>query len=441
MVRLVTDETAPEPVAPAGVDGFVLTAERAALAEEALGLASSLNLRRTALRLLTLIRPRLADWAMLVMPDTVSGGLMIFGGNEVTFNAVVPRSSVTGQALDRVLRSGRTERLDVPAPAAEAPTAKADELSGMIPHPALRSEAAQLDSGEVLGLGLTARGATLGVLVISRQGRGFGDDEVAFAERIASRAAMALDSARLYEERGLIASELQQRMRPLVLPEIGGIRLAARYRPAAEHLDIAGDFYDVHGTGDDWLISLGDVCGKGVEAAVLTDRARQSIRTAAYFDRRPTSLLGALNTVLLDAGSDRFVTVVCARLRPAEDGSHVDVDLAAAGHPSPIVLRANGIVENVDVSGMAVGLMPDVRYRPAAVRLNRGDTMLMYTDGIDEARTDEGMYGLDRLIAFLPAYAGAAPDVICEAVEQDVVEFLDGRPHDDIALLAFSCGT
>jgi phosphoserine phosphatase RsbU/P len=74
------------------------------------------------------------------------------------------------------------------------------------------------------------------------------------------------------------------------------------------------------------------------------------------------------------------------------------------------------------------------------VRLERGDTMLMYTDGIDEARADDGFYGLGRLSAFLPAYAGAAPDVICEAIEQDVVEYLDGRPHDDIALLAFSCG-
>jgi serine phosphatase RsbU (regulator of sigma subunit) len=229
-------------------------------------------------------------------------------------------------------------------------------------------------------------------------------------------------------------------MRPLVLPEIDGVRVAARYRPAAEHLDIGGDFYDVYGSGDDWLITLGDVCGKGVEAAVLTDRTRQSIRTAAYFDRRPTSVLAALNTVLHDGGSDRFVTVVCARVRTSPDADHVEVDLASAGHPAPIVLRANGTVEEVDVSGMAVGLVKEVRYSPAAVRLERGDTMLMYTDGIDEARADDGFYGLGRLSAFLPAYAGAAPDVICEAIEQDVVEYLDGRPHDDIALLAFSCG-
>lgn len=415
---------------------LVLAAERAELAEEALGLASSLNLRRTALRLLTLTRPRLADWAMLVMADGVSGGLMLFGGNDVTFSAVVARGSVAGLALDRVLRSGRTERLNVPTPVGTP-----DGLTAMIPHPVLRSQAAQLNSSDVLGLGLTARGATLGVLVMSRGGgRGFDDDEIAFAELIASRAAMALDSARLYEERGLIASELQQRMRPLELPEIDGIRMAARYRPAAEHLDIGGDFYDVHGSGSDWMVTLGDVCGKGVEAAVLTDRTRQTIRTAAYFDRSPAMVLAALNTVLLDAGSDRFVTLVCARVRPSPDGAYVDVELGAAGHPAPIILRATGRVEHVDVSGMAVGLMPGVAYSAATVRLEPGDTMLLYTDGIDEARADDGFYGVDRLSAFLPAYAGAAPEVICEALERDVVEHLDGRPHDDIALLAFTCG-
>jgi serine phosphatase RsbU (regulator of sigma subunit) len=348
---------------------------------------------------------------------------------------VVSRGSAEGLALDRVLRSGRTECIPVPADSDPV-----EALSGLVPHPALRDEAARLQSAEVLGVGLTARGGTLGVLVLMRgRGRGFDDDDVENVERIASRAAMALDSARLYEERGLIATELQHRMRPLVLPEIDGVRLAARYRPAAEHLDIGGDFYDVYGSDDDWLISLGDVCGKGVEAAVLTDRTRQSIRTAAFFDRRPASVLAALNAVLHDGGSDRFVTLVCARVRPSSSGDHVEVDLASAGHPAPIVLRANGTVEQVEVSGIAVGLAREVGYSAVAVRLERGDTMLMYTDGIDEARVGAGFYGLERLSALLPAYAGAAPDVVCEAIEQDVVEYLDGRPHDDIALLAFSC--
>ena len=415
-------------------DAIALANARAQLAEEALLLSGSLNLRRTALGLLTLIRPRLADWAILVIPDPVTGGLEVFGGNDIGFNTVIERNPAARSALERILRAAHTE-LRV------ADAVPAHELSALVPHPALRAEAAELLPTAVLGLGLTARGSTVGALILVRgHGAGFDDDEVAFAEHIASRAAMALASARMYEERSLIASELQHRLRPRTLPDIDGVRLAASYRPALEHLDIGGDFYDVHGSGDDWLLSLGDVCGKGVEAAVLTDRTRQSVRTAAHFDRRPAAVLAALNTVLHDAGSDRFVTVLCARMRTAASGSHADIEVAAAGHHAPLVLRGNGRVDQLDVSGTAIGLVPGAEYHPVEVRLNRGDAMLMFTDGIDEARGDDGFYGVDRLVAFLPAYAGAAPEVICEAVEQHVLEYLDGRNHDDIAMLAVTCG-
>jgi sigma-B regulation protein RsbU (phosphoserine phosphatase) len=418
------------------IDQLVLADARSQLAEEALSLSGSLNLRRTALGLLTLIRPRLADWAILVMPDSVSGGLRLFGGDDASFSIVVARESVIGLALDRVLRTGRTEC------AHATDSTPAADLSSTIPHRVLRGQAAELRPSAVLNLGLNARGTTVGALVLIRgQMQGFDDAEIAFAERIAARAAMALASARMYEERSQIASELQHRLRPVTLPEIAGVRLAASYRAAAEHLDVGGDFYDVQGAGDDWVISIGDVCGKGVEAAVLTDRTRQSIRTAAYFDRRPTAMLGALNSVFHDAGFDRFVTVLCARMRTVASGSHAEIELAAAGHPAPIMLRANGFVEQIDVSGTAIGLAPDVQYQPAAVSLERGDTLLMFTDGIDEARGDDGFYGVERLTAFLPGYAGAAPEVICDAVEQNVVEYLDGRSHDDIALLAITCGT
>ena len=90
--------------------------------------------------------------------------------------------------------------------------------------------------------------------------------------------------------------------------------------------------------------------------------------------------------------------------------------------------------------GTAVGMVADVEYRPATIHLDPGDTMLMFTDGIDEAFGADGMYGVERLIALLPAYAGAGPEIICEAIEQNVIEYLDGRPHDDMALLAVTCG-
>ncbi|HWO68440.1 MAG TPA: GAF domain-containing SpoIIE family protein phosphatase, partial [Umezawaea sp.] len=313
-------------------------------------------------------------------------------------------------------------------------------LDTMIPHPRLRDEAVGLRPADVLSLALTARGSTIGTLVMIRgAGRGFPDDDVEFAGQIASQASIALDSARLYEERGRVASILQASLRPPDLPAIPGARVSARFRPAAEHLDIGGDFYDIHGSADDWLLVLGDVCGKGVEAAVLTGRARQSIRMAAYFDRRPSAVLKALNNVLCENDSSRFVTVVCARFHPSPDGSSAEVDIAVAGHPAPIVVHSDGVVDQVEVAGIAAGVVPDVDYTEVRVRIEAGDTMLMFTDGVDEARGSDGFYGMDRLLGLLPDYAGAGPVALCEAVERSVVEYLDGRAHDDIALLAVSC--
>jgi len=398
-------------------------------------LSGSLNLRRTALRLLTMIRPRLADWGMVVLPGDRPGALTLVGGDDAGFHTVISAAAIAEFELSRVLRTGSTVlrhvHMDVDAEA---------DLAGMIPHPRLAAEAASMRPADLLAVGLTARGTTIGALVMIRcEGRGFDTRDVAVAERVATSAAMALDSARLYEERGRIASVLQSSLRPPSLPEVDGARLAARYRPAAEHLDIGGDFYDVYGQGDDWLLSVGDVSGKGVEAAALTGRTRQSIRTACHFDRRPEVVLDALNTVLFEERTKEFVTVVCARMR-RETGGRLTVDVAAAGHPAPIVLRREGHVETVGVGGTAVGMIARVRYEPATVTLQPGDTMLMFTDGVDEARGADGMYGVERLTALLPRYAGADPEVLCEAIERDVLEYLDGRPHDDIALLAVTCG-
>ncbi|MEC3982577.1 PP2C family protein-serine/threonine phosphatase [Amycolatopsis sp. H20-H5] len=395
-------------------------------------LSGSLNLRRTRLRIFGLLQPRFAEWVMLALPDGRPGGVVLHGGTDARVTSTATLDPDQDSGLGRVLRTGVTALFR---------SATDAELDQTVPHPALRAAAAGLFPADVLALALVARGATIGALVVLRgPGRRFEAEDVALAEQIAGRAAMALDSARIYEERSHVASVLQAGLRPPTLPSIPDARVSARFRAAAEHMEIGGDFYDVHGSGDDWLLTLGDVCGKGVEAAVLTGRTRQSIRTAAYFDRSPAKVLEALNSVLYDADSERFVTVVCARLRPEPGGEHATVDLAVAGHPSPLIVRAGGEVEQVEITGMATGILPGVRYKEVSVRIQRGDTLLMFTDGVDEARGEDGYYGMDRLLRLLSAYAGAGPEIVCEAVEQDVVEYLDGRTHDDIALLALACG-
>jgi sigma-B regulation protein RsbU (phosphoserine phosphatase) len=435
-----TRTPARRPVAPDGTGAVAepITAAAGAelVAEVTAGLAGTLNLRRTVLRLLALVQPQLSDWAMLAMADPHTDRLHLFGGADHTFQASVGWAPTEELGVGRVLRTGRSELLHV-----ALEPGVADGLDSMIPHDRLREEASRQRPADVLGVALTARGITVGVLVLIRGGgRGFPEPDVMLAEQVAGRAALALDSARLYEDRAHVASVLQASLRPPGLESVPGLRLAARFRPSAEHLEVGGDFYDMHGVDDDWLMVVGDVCGKGVEAAVLTGRARQSIRTAAYFVRQPAGVLAALNAVLYEAESDRFVTAVCARVRPSPDASVAEVTLAVAGHPSPLVLRADGRIESVEVSGTVAGVLPDVSYHEVTVRLELGDTMLMYTDGIFEARGAGGFYGMERLTAMLNGYAGTGPEPLCEAIEQDVIEYLDGRAHDDMTLFAISCG-
>jgi phosphoserine phosphatase RsbU/P len=248
----------------------------------------------------------------------------------------------------------------------------------------------------------------------------------------------ALHLAHRCNECASVATLLGNRLRPRFLPQIDGVRLATRYRPAAGQLDIGGDFYDVHGEEGDWLLCLGDVRGKGVAAAALNARVRQSIRTARCFDRRPDAALGALNTVLHDEAAGQFVTVVCVRVRLNGDGS-LRTELASAGHPKPVVLRADSRVEQVDVGGAVAGMFAETAYRRVPIQLDPGDTMLLFSDGIDEA-FGAGGQGVDWLLALLPQYAGARPEVLCEVIERYVVEYLDGRTHD-MALLAVTCGS
>lgn len=392
----------------------------------------SLNLRRTVLRILSNARPVLADWALLAMPDHRTGGLALFGGAGLGFSAVISRSSAIEPGLDQVLRTGQPLHRLVGLDEAVA------DITAQLRHAGLAQELSALRPVDVLTLPMTARGTTMGAFVLARTaGRHFDDDTVVDAERLAATAAVALDSARLYEERGQLAAVLQRILRPPTLPRLSGFGIAARYRPAVEHLEVGGDFYDVVGADDDLLITLGDVCGKGVDSAALTLQARQTVRTAAHFDRRPAAVLDALNSVLCEQNAAGFVTALCARVRSAADGA--EVDIAAAGHPGPIVVRTNGDVEQVEVNGIAAGVKPGVLYRSSTVQLQRGDSMLMFTDGVEEARRDERLYGVPRMLALLPAYAGAGGDVMCEAVERDVLEYLDGDLHDDIALLAVTC--
>jgi serine phosphatase RsbU (regulator of sigma subunit) len=407
--------------------------ERAAfLAAAVRQVSGSLDLTQTRRQGLRACVPRLADWAQLLIVDGHGQARVMYlrAGDahptESTVTAPKPAFSGTG----RVLATGRSELLHVADDATGT-----DGLVALVPDPEVRGQVNELRPADVLGVPLSARGTTFGTLtLVRRAGSGFNPDDVRLAEEFAAHLALALDAARRYSERSTVASVLQASLRPPELPTIPGTRLAARYRAADTDVDIGGDFYDVWSTSDGWSVVLGDVSGKGVAAAVVTGQARHTVRGAAHLDPRPAAVLDALNSQLVASGSGRFVTAVYVHATAHPDGGWW-LDVGSAGHPAPLLLRADGTVEPVAVKGLLAGVVAGTAYTPVRVRLAPRDTLLLFTDGVTEADRN-GIAGLDRLIRLAAGYATAPVEALAEAVEMDAVERAGQRRRDDLAIVA-----
>ena len=285
---------------------------------------------------------------------------------------------------------------------------------------------------------LKARGRLFGTLSLAsaESGRMFEQADVQLAEELAARAGMALDNARLYTERSRIAHTLQVKLLPERLPDIARTSMAARYRAAGELNEVGGDFYDVfQRSATEWALVVGDVSGKGAEAAAITALARYTLRAAALEKGPPSSALRRLNTALLYDDTSQFATVVMAYLSAAT-GNGLDVRLALAGHPAPAVLRRDGSVEMAGRFGTMAGIRADIDVDDIDVRLEAGDLLLLYTDGVTEAGPRRAPFGEDGLVAVLKGLAGQTPQAVVDAVEHAVVAAQPGDPRDDIALLA-----
>ncbi len=281
---------------------------------------------------------------------------------------------------------------------------------------------------------LIARQHALGTLSLLRMdgSPSYNQDDLVLAEELARRAAMAIDNARLFEATRHIARTLQASLLPQALPSIPGVRLAGRYRAAAADQEVGGDFYDAFAIGEDrWGIVIGDVCGKGPEAAALTALARYTIR--ALRDRAPAEVLSALNDAVLREGdaAHRFLTAVFA-VAQARDGL-LHIELAAGGHPPPVILRDDGSVEQVEVGGPLVGVIEDLRYTPTGCVLAPGDTMVLYTDGLTDARAPARILTGADLLELVGRGSGMNAGRLAAFLEHDATG--DQPPRDDIALL------
>lgn len=292
---------------------------------------------------------------------------------------------------------------------------------------------------------LPGHGVPAGAMVLLRsEGHGvFTDDEEAFARLFAARAGAAVSAATMYSEQAATTDLLMRELLPPRLGHIGGVGYAGGYSAAAERERIGGDFYDVHPAvepGGEDLAVLGDVCGKGMEAAVLTGKIRNTLHALLPLADDHERLLNMLNRALLTSRHARFASMVLASVRRQEDG--VRLRLASAGHPAPLIVRAGGQVEEAPTRGCIVGALDTVSTTPATVTLAPGEACVLYSDGITEARGGpmggREMFGEDRLRAALAECAGLPAEAIVERVQMLASQWVGRGSHDDMAVLAIA---
>jgi phosphoserine phosphatase RsbU/P len=281
-----------------------------------------------------------------------------------------------------------------------------------------------------------------GALTLARQAANgpFSVADLGLAEDLGQHLANAIRVDRMFRRRSEVAESLQASLLPASLPTVPWLEFAAAYIGATQWQEISGDFYDVFPASDGWAITVGDVCGKGQDAAAMTAAARHSIRALAHVHDTPEGVLTAANQVLLagDYG-ERFVTASLAFLR--QRGRRVQVRLGGCGHPGPAVVRADGRVEILEADGMPLGLFDDLAASRMELELGEGDLLFFYTDGVTEARSADLAFFEDRLADELASVAGRSAAETVHAVQELVTSFSDGELRDDVTMLAVRVGS
>ncbi|MCS0603046.1 serine/threonine-protein phosphatase [Streptomyces sp. LP11] len=298
--------------------------------------------------------------------------------------------------------------------------------------------------GSVIVTPLPGHGVPAGALILLRSSteQVFTEGEEVFARLFAARAGAALSAARLYTEQATVTATLMQELLPPRLTGVHGVEYAGGYRAAKDHERVGGDFYDVHPGADpsqETLVVLGDVAGKGLDAAVLTGKIRNTLHALLPLAGNHQRVLDLLNGALLTSRHTRFATLVLASVR--RRGGQVRLRLTSAGHLPPLITRADGTVEEVATQGTLVGALPTVKARTVETVLSPGETCLLYTDGITEARggpLGDELFGEHRLRRAFGESAGIPAEAVVERVQMLVSGWLGTGRHDDMAAVAIS---
>ena len=439
-VVLVTDQLEPAAVAVARLAterlAMVLRDDRAEVAQrrqrgslallaEASDLfAATLDVQLAVTLAAQLVVPRFAQWS--VVYTTTDNGIAL--------SAVSHEDEERTGALRVALSS--SDGIDFADRLARDLSAQRPVLVGRADLATVLGDQRQ---GDVLAVPLVARRRLLGGLLVARPpGATYGAEDVTLLLDLARRAALAVDNARLYEERTGIAHALQASLLPPALPAPLEVDFGARYLPAGEGNEVGGDFYDVFALPDGgWGIAIGDVCGKGAEAAAITGLARNVLRLLVREGRSPSEALRSLNAAILELGEvGRFCTAALAVVHASSDRpGGLDLCFSSGGHPPPALLPSSGPPSFSGATGTLLGVVESPDLGDEEIALAAGDALVFYTDGVTERRRGNQMFGDDTLLRVLQTAAGRSADGVAGMLEREVRAFAPEVSRDDLAVL------
>jgi PAS domain S-box-containing protein len=396
-------------------------------------LSDVVDYRRTLERVPQLLVPQFADWCSIEIPRP---------------DGLLERVALAHRDPEQLARLREVrERFPISA-AADTPIGEAlssgqpqlvvvddQRLREVATAPGHLEAMREMEIDSVIVAPMRAGGATVGALSFlnHRGSRRFDADDLEIATEIARRAALAIESARIAEERARVADALQRELLPPSLPRMRGWEVATMYEPAGEINEVGGDFYEVFPVEGGWAVVLGDVSGKGAAAAALTAEARHTIRTAGSLSGDPRRGLYLLDENLRSR-DDAALCSVALLILPDSDAEATDVTVYLAGHPHPLLIRDQR-AEVVGRPGPLLGVVDEPVWLPAKIALDTGDQLVLYTDGVIEAKRANGeRFGTDRLRDGL---AGCeSPELAVERVHMALADFGAQSRQDDAALVA-----
>ncbi len=366
-------------------------------------------------------------------------------------DGVIVHSAMTSssQELASVLRRLRhRENIDPagPNPVAVAVRTGEEQFLGKVSEEELQQAAGDGATVEALRraapeetivVPLRARGSTLGAIKLSLldEVRHYDDEARRVVRALAERCAMAIDNARVHEEQAHIATVLQRSLLPESMPVVPGFETATRFMAAGHANQVGGDFYDLFRSGkDSWTLVIGDVCGKGPEAAALTSLARHTIRATESPATEPSEVLGRLHDSIQDSNSEcRFCTAVLVRVERPNGRSQLN--LTIGGHPAPLAIRADGTVEPIGRPGTLLGGLDQPRLSNDITPIEPGESVVLFTDGLLESRDRSTQTDLSWPASALKRANGRSAERIADGLLDAALERQGGELRDDIAII------